>query len=656
MSSVELRERARAFLKRPSNNLPVAAPVGPGGLEALGEAMTQRDFSVFIPSHADHALALASRFMEIANATPGDQGLAAVLDEAERVAANEDDDMVKYALMIFITHHPEGRSLPIPPLAERAPNIIPPSDQAVLQGFEGLGGLGDEAKLDYFREDTAVNEHHQRWHVVYPGAGHPNPADPMGPNIPKNRQGELFWYMHQQMLARYDTERKAFNLSRAKELSAYSDPIPEGYQANLQGFSDRKPNEVMHDVMLGPGFTYRVSEHDERRKRLLAAAQSGKLQKGAGTTPVTVELLSSTAESNIGSVDGPNWRNPLSFYGSHHNFGHVLTSDLRDPAGPFPGRPGVMSGTATAVRDPIFFRWHRHVDETIYLWQETLAPNDLKAGMPQVRIRKSLDGATGIQQSPDVLVCMKKEIPNASQPGFDGQKFANETFGGDANWAKPLSSFGVGTGVLQTMMRKETINLPGGGTGTKPYLDHEDFCYFLRLENLTNQIQKVTVRIFLVATEFADERRLWIEMDKFAHSLEPNQKAVVFQPDKLSAVVRKPARRPPDPLPQPHPGEDPNYCDCGWPFHLLLPRGTENGMNFRLMVMLTDHQVDLVGAEKKCGSMSFCGVKDADYPDKRPMGFPFDRPFSDKLSDALAQPELVHIATGELKIKHVGNL
>jgi hypothetical protein len=68
--------------------------------------------------------------------------------------------------------------------------------------------------------------------------------------------------------------------------------------------------------------------------------------------------------------------------------------------------------------------------------------------------------------------------------------------------------------------------------------------------------------------------------------------------------------------------------------------------------MITDHQADLVGAEKKCGSMSFCGVKDADYPDKRTMGYPFDRPFNGKVSDALARADLIHIATRDLKIKH----
>ena len=48
MSSVDaLRERTEAFLKQPSNNLPVAAPAA-AGLESMG-APTAKEFSVFIP-------------------------------------------------------------------------------------------------------------------------------------------------------------------------------------------------------------------------------------------------------------------------------------------------------------------------------------------------------------------------------------------------------------------------------------------------------------------------------------------------------------------------------------------------------------------------------------------------------------------------------
>ena len=56
------------------------------------------------------------------------------------------------------------------------------------------------------------------------------------------------------------------------------------------------------------------------------------------------------------------------------------------------------------------------------------------------------------------------------------------------------------------------------------------------------------------------------------------------------------------------------------------PRGTADGMRFRLLVMLTDWGADQVSRETHCGSMSFCGVRDASYPDRRPMGYPFDRP------------------------------
>ena len=42
---------------------------------------------------------------------------------------------------------------------------------------------------------------------------------------------------------------------------------------------------------------------------------------------------------------------------------------------------------------------------------------------------------------------------------------------------------------------------------------------------------------------------------------------------------------------------DPNYCDCGWPYTLLLPRSTEDGMTFRLAVFCTDGGRDEKRAE-----------------------------------------------------------
>lgn len=72
-----------------------------------------------------------------------------------------------------------------------------------------------------------------------------------------------------------------------------------------------------------------------------------------------------------------------------------------------------------------------------------------------------------------------------------------------------------------------------------------------------------------------------------------------------------------------------NFCGCGWPQHLLLPRGTESGYQCQLFVMISNYDDDKVdqnidGVPCRDGD-TFCGIKDKLYPDRRSMGFPFDR-------------------------------
>lgn len=55
--------------------------------------------------------------------------------------------------------------------------------------------LDAEHRISYFREDIGVNLHHWHWHLVYPYEG------PIS-IVNKDRRGELFYYMHQQIVAR----------------------------------------------------------------------------------------------------------------------------------------------------------------------------------------------------------------------------------------------------------------------------------------------------------------------------------------------------------------------------------------------------------------------------------------------------------------------
>jgi hypothetical protein len=102
---------------------------------------------------------------------------------------------------------------------------------------------------------------------------------------------------------------------------------------------------------------------------------------------------------------------------------------------------------------------------------------------------------------------------------------------------------------------------------------------------------------------------------------------------------------PEDPNSSP-PTSDRPHCACGWPKNLLLPRGTAQGTEFDLFVMVTDgskdqpteEDADEVSSDNdntmdsdSCSySHILCGkTGNNKYPDNRPMGYPFDRrPYS----------------------------
>jgi hypothetical protein len=58
----------------------------------------------------------------------------------------------------------------------------------------------------------------------------------------------------------------------------------------------------------------------------------------------------------------------------------------------------------------------------------------------------------------------------------------------------------------------------------------------------------------------------------------------IVRKSEESSVVRKPALKPADLTSGDEPGPDTElstWCDCGWPYTMLLPRSTKKGMAFR---------------------------------------------------------------------------
>lgn len=60
------------------------------------------------------------------------------------------------------------------------------------------------------------------------------------------------------------------------------------------------------------------------------------------------------------------------FYGDLHNMGHVFISLVHDPDARHLETFGVMGDSATAMRDPVFYRWHGFIDDVFQEYKSTL--------------------------------------------------------------------------------------------------------------------------------------------------------------------------------------------------------------------------------------------------------------------------------------------
>lgn len=175
------------------------------------------------------------------------------------------------------------------------------------------------------------------------------------------------------------------------------------------------------------------------------------------------------------------------------------------------------------------------------------------------------------------------------------------------------------------------------------HLQNAPFEYTINVEN-TSGAQKIgTCRIFICPKHdekgmpfisFEDQRSLMIEMDRFTVYMNPGQNIIRRRSDESSVTI--PYERSFRNIGSRNQPTDPNalaqfqFCGCGWPQHMILPKGTLNGSLFNIFVMISNFELDRVNQpdlNNPCDdAASFCGLKDQLYPDRRSMGFPFDRP------------------------------
>lgn len=169
------------------------------------------------------------------------------------------------------------------------------------------------------------------------------------------------------------------------------------------------------------------------------------------------------------------------------------------------------------------------------------------------------------------------------------------------------------------------IGLDFGPEGTAfvsfTHIQHAPFSYQIKINNSDRTPKRGTVRIFMGPITdqsgrnipFHDQRRWMIELDKFSvnceymrpssSSLKPNGFEISVNPGNNNIVRRSDQSSLTIPYERTfrnvvattQPNSDQfRFCNCGWPSHMLIPKGTPQGTQFDLFVMVSNYNDDAI--------------------------------------------------------------
>lgn len=376
--ATELSSRFGEDVERTVTLRPVTLP----NLDFASVIRIRGPFSLFNKKHQEAAGQLIKIFLECTDPETFMSTAAYIKDRVNPY-------LFQYALSVATQHRTDTRDVQIPSVVQQFPDQF--IDASVFPRAREEGTLvsqqnrmpveipmnftaserEEEQRLAYFREDIGVNMHHWHWHLVYPGEG---PSEVVN----KDRRGELFYFMHSQIIARYNNERICNRLASVKPLSNLREPIREGYfpkiirSVNNRAYPARVDHSVLKDLNRVEDDTYlEIADVERWRDRIHQAIDQGYVvEQGTGRQiPLDeqhgIDILGNILENCALS---PNRQ----LYGNLHNMGHNLISYVHDPDSRHLEDYGVMADVATAMRDPTFYRWHSFINSICVKYKNTL--------------------------------------------------------------------------------------------------------------------------------------------------------------------------------------------------------------------------------------------------------------------------------------------
>ncbi|XP_068211329.1 hemocyanin B chain-like [Palaemon carinicauda] len=526
-----------------------------------------------------------------------------------------------YALYTAVIHSDLGNGIVLPPLYEVTPHMFTNSEiiqKAYTAKMTNKPGKFEmeftgtkknkEQRVAYFGEDIGMNLHHVTWHMDFPFWW----EDKYGNHL--DRKGELFFWVHHQLTVRFDSERLSNYLDMVDELQ-WEKPVEEGFAPHTiykyGGEFPARPDHIHFEDVDGVA---RVRDMIIMESRIRDAIAHGYITDKDGKV---IDIMNDQGVDKLGDIIESSMYSPnVQYYGALHNLAHIMLGRQGDPHGKYNMPPGVMEHFETATRDPTFFRLHKYMDNIFKEHKYSLPPythEDLD--FPGVNI--------------DSL-----SIEGELKTFFEDYEF-------DLRNAVD-SAEGIAMVDLKANVHR---------------LNHNDFAFVADVNNNNGKEVVGTFRVYLCPEydnnheQFDFNNGSWhcIEMDKFWKKLSPGGNHVVRKSsDSAVTVPDVPSLQSLMDAADSGSFSMPEYeRACGIPNRMLLPKGKKDGMEFALILAVTDGGYDLTHPDVESehgGTHAHCGAHGEIYPDKRPMGFPLDRRIPDRrVFDETTNFKLTHV-------------
>jgi hypothetical protein len=327
----------------------------------------------------------------------------------------------------------------------------------------------------------------------------------------------------------------------------------------------------------------------------------------------------------------PGTYNPQ-YYGKLSQGLHVLLGQITDPYFKYNITTGVVEDFQTAARDPAFYRIQKVFNQLYYRYKE----------QQPAYTREELVYSGVEVEAVKVVSDSKASTPNVLYTYFDDAEIDLRNV------------VDIPVDVLE-QSQEQTLAQSVDVKARVQRLNHDRFKYIITLK--ADGEKKAVVRIFLAPKKdaygrylpFYEQRKLFVEMDKFIVQLKQGEN--VIRRSSLESSVTVPEikgfQQLIDEVVAAKNGQnsiniDQFHSKCGIPNNLLLPKGTPEGQKYVVFVMVDEYTGEYYPefnydvkehGEKYPGQRGpyqsgqyQCGLIDNRYPDKKPLGYPLDRP------------------------------